>query len=72
MPLEIEEIHIGNKVVCDICDKDFTDSNVTGGILFCSNAVCPECAPRIEALAKKFDEEEHIKARCPDGMKFRD
>lgn len=65
-----ESFDFGNQVVCDICDADFTGSDEVGGILFGGKACCPQCAPRIEALAIKYNEQEHIKARCPEGMAF--
>lgn len=73
MKLELEEsFDMGNQVVCDICDGDFTFSDAMGGILFGRKACCPKCAPRIEASALKHGEQSHIKARCPDGVTFRE
>jgi hypothetical protein len=65
-------IDIGNKVICDYCDKDYTNSNETGGFLFGSYATCPECAPRIIENARKYGEENHIRAICPPELSFRD
>jgi len=62
--------NIGNQVVCDMCDEDFTGSNAKGGILFGGRACCPKCALRIEASARKYGEFDHIKARCPAGVTF--
>jgi len=68
-----EEIFdIGDTVICDTCGEDYTNSDESGGILFGSKGVCPKCAPSLEADAKKYHEEEWIKARCPDGMSFKD
>ena len=59
-------------VVCDMCGKDYTNSDEQGGFLFSSKAVCPDCAPGIEESAKKYKEEKYIVARCPKGKSFRD
>ncbi len=63
---------IGNQVMCDICDEDFTGSDAIGGILFDGKACCPGCALKIEASAKRYGEQDHIKARCPNDMTFRE
>lgn len=65
-------IPVGRAVVCDWCDKDFTDSAETGGFIFESKATCPCCAARLETGAKKHGEERFIRARCPGGKSFAD
>lgn len=68
-----EFFDIGDRVVCDICNRDYTNDLVTqGGILFGSKAVCPNCAPGLEESAKIYDEEDYITDRCPAGMTFRE
>lgn len=62
---------IGRVVLCDLCGKDYTDSEAKGGLLFASKAVCPECVPRLEKDVKAFGEERYIKARAKDGQEFR-
>ncbi len=62
----------GDTVLCDYCNKEFTDSKAIGGLLFGSKAACPECAGRIEDGAKRYGEEQYIRARCPEGMAFAD
>ena len=42
----IEEIYIGDTVVCDYCNDDYTDSDEKGGVLIGSYAVCPKCAEK--------------------------
>lgn len=69
---EIIEVIPGDNVICDLCDKDFTDLPDQGGFLFLSKGVCPDCAPRFEAKVKEFQEEEFIRARCPPGKSFAD
>lgn len=56
-------------VICDYCDKDYTHSNETGGVIFERNAACPDCAPRLEA---NNNELQHIKYRCPSEISFAD
>ena len=59
-------IDIGDTVLCDICNDDYTNSDALGGILVGSYAVCPECA------AKFADSEDEPIIPCPAGMRFRD
>lgn len=63
----------GNMVVCDDCNRDFTNSPMIGGIYgFGSKAICPICTPKWLADAKRYGEERFIKARCPDDKPFAD
>jgi len=62
----------GNIVLCDMCNADYTESGEPGGFLFSSYAVCPQCTDKVEADAKEYGEEKHIKARCPSDMSFAD
>jgi hypothetical protein len=41
--MEIITIDPGRTVVCDDCNADYTDSPDTGGLLFGSRAICPQC-----------------------------
>lgn len=59
-------VDIGRNVVCDFCDADHTDTTVTGGLIFGSRAVCPDCVPKVQG------EPQYIKARCPEGKSFGD
>ena len=63
---------IGNTVLCDMCNKDWTNSKISGGFLFGSNAVCPDCSDRIRASALHYNELSYIKAECPKDMSFKD
>ena len=56
-------IEIGNTVLCDFCNTEYTDSDATGGCLIGSYAVCPKCTPR---LNKK-----EVDIFCPPEMQFR-
>jgi len=67
-----KKVSIGDIVVCDICDKDYTSSDKTGGFIFVSKAYCPDCASKSEGAIKKYGEEKYIRARCPAGTPFAD
>jgi hypothetical protein len=59
-------IDIGNMVLCDSCNDDYTNSETQGGILVGSYAICPECA-------RDFHEsEDEPVIHCPAGVRFRD
>ena len=59
-------IDIGNTVLCDLCNDDYTDSDAEGGLLVGSYVVCPQCAPDID------DTGDEPIIKCPAGMRFRD
>jgi len=63
-------VDMGDTVLCDFCNKDFTDSNVTGGFLFQAKAVCPDCSEHFLANVKKYNETKYIRGYCPEGMSF--
>lgn len=65
-------ISIGDLVVCDICNKDYTDLPDSGGFVFCSKGYCPECAKKWLPRIKSYGEEGYIKAFCPEGQSFAD
>jgi hypothetical protein len=58
----------GPVVLCDFCNTEYTESDEQGGILIGSNAVCPQCVAG--GAGSKYPHE--VKARCPEGMSFRD
>ena len=62
----------GDTVICDQCNKDFTDSEESGGFIFGSHAYCPNCGKDSLPRIKGYDEEKHIKATCPRDMSFKD
>lgn len=66
------KVPIGRMVVCDWCSGDFTNSERSGGFIFQSRATCPDCAPRLEASAIKYDETKFIRERCAEGQSFGD
>lgn len=65
-------VSIGDIVVCDDCDEDYTDKPDQGGIIFTGYAYCPKCTPKRLKDIQRFKEERFIKARCPEGVSFAD
>ena len=65
-----EKFPVGRVVVCDDCGKDWTDSPLTGGLLFQSKAICPNCAPRWRMLIKQYNEQRFIRGTCPTDESF--
>lgn len=66
------KVEMGDRVVCDYCNEDFTNSKLQGGFLFGSYATCPNCAPRALRDAKKYGELNRITKTCPEGMTFKE
>jgi len=67
---QVEHFDLGDNVICDLCGKDFTNSDAVGGIEFVSKACCPDWTPTILKSAKKYNEESHIRSRCPKDKSF--
>lgn len=65
-----EVIDIGDAVVCDFCNADYTDSEESGGVLIGSFAVCPRCAP--DALRSADKHGEPVDAVCPPDKSFKE
>ena len=65
-----EIIEIGDSVVCDCCNADYTDSDEEGGVLVGTYAVCPRCTPKALKAAEKYHEP--VDGMCPEGMRFKD
>lgn len=63
---------LGDLVVCDVCDRDYTNSTEEGGFIFGSYAYCPTCAERHLPKIQGYNEEHMIRARCGDGVSFAD
>jgi hypothetical protein len=59
-----EKIPVGRTVLCDVCDKDWTDRPEPGGFLFGSYAYCPDCAVQGLRDIRKHREEHRIVALC--------
>lgn len=67
-----QPVDVGDYVVCDYCDKDYTDSDAEGGLIFTGSAVCPACEPKTRNTIRKYKEERFIRATCPKGQSFAD
>lgn len=70
----IEEYDIGDMVVCDWCNADFTaepSSLETGGFLFGSDGICPRCEDRARGYIEKFNEHHMIKAEAKPKETFK-
>jgi hydrogenase maturation factor HypF (carbamoyltransferase family) len=63
-------IDMGDMVVCDICNKDYTNRTDSGGVYFSGKAICPKCTPRFIDLATKHDELHLMTAWCPKELSF--
>jgi hypothetical protein len=66
-----EVIDLGDTVVCDTCNKDYTFSEDIGGILFGSNACCPTCTERMMPDIIRYGEESYTKAKAGPNESFR-
>ena len=55
---------IGDTVVCDFCNDDYTESEEQGGCLIGSYAICPKCE-------KEVEHREEIDQLCPKDTQFR-
>ncbi len=59
-------------VMCDLCDKEYTNSQRRGGFIMATYAVCPDCAPEIERAAIKNNELNLIAHHPARGQSFAD
>jgi NAD-dependent SIR2 family protein deacetylase len=62
----------GDTVLCDMCNQDWTNSEVSGGFLFLSKAICPDCEEGMRKNIIKYNEEHFIRGTCPENMSFYD
>ena len=67
-----EPVKVGDLVVCDVCDKDYTHSDAKGGFIFGSYGYCPTCAENRINEIRRYGEEHYIRAHCPPDMSFAD
>src|SRR5579863_4016907 len=65
-------IDIGRLVVCDSCDKDYTDLPDQGGIVVGSYGYGPCCAARMLDGLRRYNEMHALRARCPPGQSYAD
>ena len=64
--------NMGNTVLCDICNDDYTNSIESGGGIVGSYGVCPKCWPRYAEDLTKHREWKHVRRLCPDEQTFAD
>lgn len=67
-----EPVDIGDIVVCDFCDKDWTNLPGSGGLILQSKAVCPDCNGKVSAHLTRYGEWQYVRAACPAGVSFAD
>ena len=70
MEIHVKVIDVGDKVYCDLCGEDKSESDSSGGFLFQSKAVCPDCAPHFEVSINDYSEQHLIRGRCPPEKSF--
>jgi hypothetical protein len=63
---------IGWDVLCDVCGKDWTDDETSGGFLFGCYAYCPDCQDKGLKTIARDKEEWRIRGYCPQGKSFAD
>lgn len=64
------QFDVGDTVICDWCGADWTGRPESGGVLFQSHAVCPDCEKKIEPDIRGNKESRQIRGRCPVNMSF--
>lgn len=69
-------IDIGNQVICDSCNADWTEIRNDWArertFIFGSYGYCPDCAPRMAKTIKSYNEEQFIRAFSKKGEAFCD
>ena len=60
LDIEIIVDNPGKTVLCDMCNKDFTKSDATGGFAFLSKAVCPDCEEDFLDTVKRCNEMKYV------------
>lgn len=63
-------IDMGDTVLCDVCNEDYTHSSATGGMLFDTRAVCPDCETKVIKDANSYDEMHLVRGHCPAFITF--
>jgi hypothetical protein len=61
---------VTERVLCDVCRQDWTESPESGGFVFVGELYCPHCAADGLAAIVAFGEESAISSRCPAGQSF--
>lgn len=65
-------VPVGRLVICDLCDKDWTDDPTPGGFLFEGKGVCPDCGPNFMQKIIQYSEQQYVRALCPMDKSFAD
>lgn len=65
-------IDMGDTVLCDLCNEDWTTRTESGGILVGSHAWCPTCEPAALRNMQEHNEMHLLKGKCPEGVSFAD
>ena len=73
MGIPIYHMDVGDNVICDVCGKNWTRSDESGGFLFGSYGYCPDCEKggALDRI-KGYNEEHLIKGFCPPDMSHAD
>lgn len=66
-----EIVDMRGYVVCDVCNDDYSLSDAVGGIAIDTYSICPRCAPKALADARRCGETDAISARAMPGETFR-
>jgi hypothetical protein len=68
-----EYVFLGDTVICDLCNADWTNRQESGGLLAGTYACCPDCAAKVEAdVAADPEMEGEVRGRCPKEQSFAD
>ena len=69
--MKVQVFDIGDRVNCDLCNKQWTSGTAGfGGFLFGSKACCPDCAPEFLKSVMKYGEEQFINGQQPADQTF--
>jgi len=66
-----QPIDVGNIVVCDVCDGDYTDSEECGGVLFGTYSYCPKCERELMPRICGTSEQANIRGKARPGESFK-
>jgi len=69
--MTVETIDVGDNVLCDVCNADYTWNDSSGGFIFNGEAVCPECETETYQRIERNGEESFIEDHCPPWQSFR-
>lgn len=58
---------LGDEVICDLCNGDYTGSNECGGVLMGGYAICPRCVREKNIDLNSLEDTDMV---CPDDVYF--